>query len=88
MKLVAFAYTPVWLAGVLNLVPALSVLVVLAAFYAMYLFYLGLPSVMNTPQASVVPYMAVTALVCIVVAIVLGLVAGVIARVGGVVGPV
>jgi Yip1-like protein len=88
MKLVVFAYTPVWLAGVLNLVPALSVLIVLAAFYAMYLFYLGLPPVMNTPPASVVPYMAVTALVCIVVAIVLGLIASVIARVGGGVGPV
>jgi Yip1-like protein len=87
MKLVVFAFTPVWLAGVLNLVPALSSLIVLAALYALYLFYVGLPPVMNTPPASVVPYMAVGALVCIVVAIVLGMITGIIARVGGAAGP-
>jgi hypothetical protein len=88
MKLVVFAYTPVWLAGVLNLVPPLSVLIVLAAFYGLYLFYLGLPIVMDTPPSSVVPYMAVAALVCIVVAIVLGMIVGLIAGGGRAVGAV
>jgi hypothetical protein len=83
MKLVVFAYTPVWVAGVLNIFPPLSILVIIAAFYAMYLFYLGLPPVMGTPQESVVPFMAVAAIVIIVVAIVLGACAGAIAGIGG-----
>jgi hypothetical protein len=83
MKLVVFAYTPVWLAGVLNIFPPLSALVIVAAFYAMYLFYLGLPIVMGTPQESVIPYMAVAAIVIIVVTVVLAACAAAIAGVGG-----
>ena len=43
LKLVAYAMTPVWIAGVLNLVPVLAVLGIVAGFYSIYLFYLGLP---------------------------------------------
>src|SRR5262249_34707077 len=34
LKLVVYASTPMWVAGVLNLVPALSPLIILAALYA------------------------------------------------------
>jgi hypothetical protein len=84
MKVVVFAYTPVWVAGVLNIFPPLAVLVIVAGFYAIYLFYLGLPPVMGTPQESVVPYMAVSAIVIIVVTIVLGACAAAIAGIGAV----
>jgi hypothetical protein len=84
MKLVVFAYTPVWIAGVLNIFPPLSILVIIAAFYAIYLFYLGLPPVMGTPQESVVPYMAVAAIVIIVVTVVLSVCAAAIAGLGAV----
>src|SRR6185436_505467 len=50
LKLVVYASTPVWLAGVLFLVPVFSPLIVLAAIYAVYVFYLGLPPVMHTPK--------------------------------------
>ena len=73
LKLVAHAYTPVWVAGVLYLFVALAPLAVLAAAYAIYLFYLGLSPVMKTPPDKVVPYMIVSALVVIVVNIVLRL---------------
>jgi Yip1 domain len=82
LKLVVYAYTPVWVAGVLNLIPALSALTVIAALYSIYLFYLGLPALMKTPPSQVIPYMAVAALVTIVVAFVLGLVTAAIAGVG------
>lgn len=78
LKLVMYAYTPVWVAGVLNLVPALAVLILLAALYAVYLFYIGLPVLLKTPSDQVIPYMAVSALVIIVVSIVLGASAAVI----------
>jgi len=82
LKLVVYASTPVWLAGVFNLIPALGVLVLVAALYALYLFYLGLPVVMHTPADKVVPFMAVAAVAVIVVMIVVGMVAGAIAGVG------
>jgi hypothetical protein len=68
---------------VLDLVPALSPLIVVAALYAVYLFYLGLPSLMRTPSDQVIPYMIVSALVVIVVTVCLAVVTGVIAGVGG-----
>jgi uncharacterized membrane protein required for colicin V production len=69
LKLVAYASTPVWIAGVLHLVPLLGILGVLAALYAIYLFYLGVGPVMKTPQDKVLPYMIVSAVVVIVVTI-------------------
>ena len=83
LKLVVFAYTPVWIAGVLNLVPALGVLVVIAALYAIYLFYLGLSPIMSTPADKVISYMVVSALVIICLTFILGLVTAAVAGAGG-----
>lgn len=74
LKLVAYAYTPIWVAGVFYLFFALSPLALLAALYAIYLFYLGLTPVMNTPKDKVVPYMIVSAVVVIIVNLVLRLI--------------
>ena len=63
LKLVVYSMTPSWVAGVLYLVPALGVLVNIAALYAVYLFYLGLPPVMSTPSDKVIPYMVVPVVV-------------------------
>jgi len=82
LKLVVYASTPVWLAGVLNLVPPLAMLVLIAALYALYLFYVGLPIVMQTPPDKVIPYMAVSAIVVIVVTVVVGFFASAITGVG------
>ena len=71
-----------WVAGVLHLVPVLGVLTILAALYSIYLFYLGLPVVMSTPTAQVIPYMLVSAVVVIVVSLVLGAVTTAMAGVG------
>jgi len=72
LKLVVYSMTPVWVAGVLNLIPALAPLGIIAALYSVYIFYLGLPVMMETPADKVVPYMAVSALVIIVVSVILG----------------
>ena len=72
LKLVVYAATPVWLAGILNLVPAFLPLQVLIAFYAVYLFYLGLPVLMQTPADKVIPYMLVSAVAVVVLAVVIG----------------
>jgi len=88
LKLVAYATTPVWVAGVLNLIPVLAVLIVFAAIYSIYLYYLGVPVLMKTPPDKVVPYMVVSVLVIIVIWFVIGMIlglAGGAARVGGIV---
>jgi hypothetical protein len=73
LKLVAYASTPVWVSGVLNLLIILAILRIIAAIYAVYLFYLGLPPVMKTPADKVVPYMVVSAIVVFVVNFVVAL---------------
>jgi Yip1 domain len=72
LKLVAYAYTPAWIAGVLGIIPVLGLLVVLASLYSIYLFYLGLPVLMQTPADKVIPYMLVSALVIIVLSLIVG----------------
>jgi hypothetical protein len=82
MKLVVFASTPAWVAGVLSLVPALGVLTIVAALYGVYLFYLGLPHVMHAPPDKVIPYMVVAAIVMIVLSVVFGYITAAITGVG------
>ncbi len=76
VKVAAYAYTPVWIVGILSIIPALGLLGILAALYAIYLVYLGLPRLMKSPPEKSVAYTAVV----IVAGIVLGLV---LAAVGG-----
>ena len=76
LKLVAYSYTPIWIAGVLYLIIFLAPLGIIAALYAIYLFYLGLPPVMHTPPDKVVLYMLVSAIVVIVVHFVLQAIVG------------
>ena len=74
LKLVAYAYTPAWLAGVFMLVIVLAPLSILAGLYSIYLFYLGVTPMMKTPQDKVIPFMIVAALVVFVVSFVLGVI--------------
>lgn len=76
LKLVAYASTPVWVAGIFYLVLVLAPLALIAALYAVYLFYLGLPVLMKTPPDKVVPFMVVAALAMIVLNIVLRTIIG------------
>ncbi len=78
MQLVAFAYTPAWIGGVLNLVPAIAWLGSLAGLYGIYLMYLGLPHTMKTPADKLVVYLVVVIIALIVIYIVLGAILGAI----------
>ncbi len=74
LKLVAYSYTAVWVAGVVMVIPALVMLGVLGGLYSIYLFYVGLPVMMKTPESKVVPYMAVSAVSVIVMGIILAMI--------------
>jgi hypothetical protein len=71
LKLVAYASTPVWVAGVCYVLLTLAPLAVIAALYAVYLLYVGVPVLMKTPHDRVVPFMVVAALVIVVLNVVL-----------------
>jgi hypothetical protein len=72
LKVAVYAYTPVWVAGVLNIVPALGLLGILAALYALYLLYLGLPRLMKCPEDKAIGYTAVVVVCAIVITFVVG----------------
>jgi hypothetical protein len=71
LKLVAYASTPVWVAGVFYVLLLLAPLAMIATLYSIYLLYMGMPVLMKTPHDRVVPFMVVAALVIIVLNVVL-----------------
>lgn len=68
-QLVAYSYTAVWVAGIFNILPSLSILGILG-LYSIYLFYLGVPVLKKTPEDKRITYMIVSAIVIIVVGLV------------------
>jgi hypothetical protein len=70
LKVTVYSYTPVWLAGVFSLIPALSFLAILG-LYGLYLLWLGLPQLMRTPAEKSIWYTITIVICAIVVAIVL-----------------
>ena len=70
-QLVAYAYTPSWVGGILGIIPALSWLGGLFGLYGIYLMYLGFPVVLKTPKDKVIVYMIITVIVLIILYMVL-----------------
>lgn len=66
LKLAAYAHTPLWIAGILHILPFLGLLVLLAGLYGLYLLYLGLPVLMKAAQEKLVAY-TVVIVVCVFV---------------------
>jgi len=77
MKLAVYSMTPAWVAGVLNIIPLLSFLVIIASLYGLYLLYLGLNTpLLDTPKDKVLTYFIVIAVVSIVVLVILEVILG------------
>ena len=74
LKLAVFGGTPMMLAGVFNILPALSIVGLLVALYSLYVIYLGLPVLMKNPQGKTIPYMVVLIIASIVSGVVLSMV--------------
>ena len=66
VQLVAYSYTPAWVAGILSIVPALGILAFVGGLYGLYLMYLGLPHMMKTPQDKAIGYLVVSLIAVIV----------------------
>jgi len=72
VQLVAFSYTPAWVAGIFNIIPFLGWVAIIGGFYGLYILYLGFPHTMKTPQDKVLVYLIVTVVVLIVVYLIIG----------------
>lgn len=83
MKLAVYSFTPAWVAGVLYIIPPLSILTILASLYGLYLLYLGfnLP-MLNTPKDKVVPFLIVSIIIVVVLMAIMGVILGAIFTVG------
>ena len=72
LKVMAYGATAVYVAGILKLLPSLGMLGIIAGCYSIYLMYLGLQSVMKSPQDKAVGYTAVVVIIFVVASIVVG----------------
>jgi hypothetical protein len=81
LKVAVYSATPVWVAGVLQIIPVLGVVVLLGSLYALYLLYLGLPRLMKCPADKTPGYLGSVIVSAIVIGVVGSLVIG---RIGAV----
>ncbi len=77
-KVAVYAYTPAFVAGVLYIEPTSGMLVFLLSLYGVYLLFLGLPVMMETPKEKVMGYLIVVIIVVIVVYAIIGGISGAI----------
>jgi hypothetical protein len=73
-KVAAYSFTPAWVAGVFQILPALSILAVLGGLYGLYILYLGLPRLMKCPADKAVGYTVVVVISAIVVTLIMSVV--------------
>jgi hypothetical protein len=71
-RLVAYSYTPVWIAGVFFLWPSLHGLVALG-LYGVYLFYLGIPVLKPVERDQWIGYAIFSAVLLIIIRFLIGL---------------
>jgi hypothetical protein len=71
-KLAVYSSTPMFIAGILNIIPALGLLVFLISLYSFYLLYIGMPVMMDTPKDKLVGYYVVTLIVMLVIYFIVG----------------
>jgi len=71
-QLVAYSYTPAWIAGVFYALPGWQQGVVLG-LYSVYLFYLGVPAIKAIPEDQRVAYTIVSAILLIIIRFLVGL---------------
>lgn len=70
-QLVAYSFTPAYLAGVFNIIPSLAILSIVG-LYGLYLMYLGLPKMMKTPADKVAVYLLVIIVTVILTYVIIG----------------
>ena len=70
LKVAVYSATPVWIAGLLQVVPVLGVLALIGALYALYVLYLGLPRLMKCPADKALAYFGTVIASAIVIGVI------------------
>ena len=78
LKVAVFASTASWVAGVFQIIPALSILSIMR-LYSFYLIYTGIRAVKQPPPDKLIGYFVVTIIVAFVIYVVIGIVVSTIA---------
>lgn len=87
LKLVAYAYTAAWIAGIFRLIPMLGGIIgLLAGIYSLYTFYLGVSPVKKCPAEKAIGYTIVVLICNILLFWLLGLMVLPLVLGGGVMG--
>lgn len=82
-KVAAYSFTPAWVAGVFQILPMGSgVIMLLGGLYGLYLIYLGLPRLMKCPEDKAIAYTAVVVVCAIVLSFVISVTGGMIVGAG------
>lgn len=72
VKVAAYSYTPVWLLGLLAVIPVLGFVSLIGVLYGLYLLYIGLPRLMRNPPDKSAGYTALVVVCAIVVGFIVG----------------
>lgn len=67
IQLVAYSFTPVWIGGLLAIIPSIAFLGALFGLYGLYLMYIGLPKIKKVPADKQTGYFVVSLIVTILV---------------------
>lgn len=67
VQLVAYSFTPMWIGGMLAVFPPIAFIGALFGIYGLYLLYLGIPKLKNTPPDKHVGYFVISLVITIIV---------------------
>jgi hypothetical protein len=74
LKVTVYSFTPLWVAGLFQLVAGLRFVGNVVAFFGVYLMWIGLPRLMKAPADRAVAYVAVAAACAIAIVLVIRLI--------------
>ena len=67
LKLVAYSSTPWLLAGIFYFHPSIWFLATLAGLYGLYILYIGIPILMETPKEQQIPFLIVSIVIYVII---------------------
>jgi Yip1 domain len=74
--LAAWIFTPAFLISILNIIPFIGWITFLGLLYGLYILYLGIPILTNTPKDKVIGYVIGVVIATIIVYAILGFIVG------------
>lgn len=74
VKMVAYSYTPIFVAGIFYLIPSLSIIAGLAGLYGLYILYIGFEHITKVSKEKHTTYFVISLLALVLVYFLLGLI--------------